>query len=127
MISSEEVTRVRRFLLEREEKTRHSRELAREQVIAKLKEALQAVAPLYPVDRVYLYGSMLSGRWRPDSDLDLAAEGNLPSSELFKLWAELDRLLEQEIDLREMSRLPFREKIQREGILLYERKDPSPY
>ena len=127
MNSPEEVTHVRRFLLEREEKMRQARELARGQVIARLKHALQVVAPLFPVDRVYLYGSMLSGRWRQDSDLDLAVEGDLSSSELFKLWAELDRLLEQEIDLREMSRLPFREKIQREGILLYERKDPSPY
>lgn len=127
MITPEEVTRIRRFLLEKEEKMRQAGELAKGQVIARLKEALQEVAPLFPVERVYLYGSTSSGRRRPDSDLDLAVEGALAPGELFNLWCELDRLMEQEIDLREMAGLPFREKVQREGILLYERKNPSSY
>ncbi|HHW43041.1 nucleotidyltransferase domain-containing protein [Desulfofundulus thermobenzoicus] len=124
MVTSEEIARVRRFLWEREEKRRQIREQARYRVLARLKEALKVVAPFFPVERVYLYGSMLTGRWRPDSDLDLAVEGNLSGTDLFNLWAELDRRFEQDIDLREITRLPFKDKIKREGIVLYERKNP---
>lgn len=119
-----EIDRVRQFLINREEKQRQAKEMARQQVLAKLKEALEAVAPLFPVERVFLYGSTLTGRWRPDSDLDLAVEGNLSPEEFFGLWVELDKRLEQEIDLREVAKLPFREKVQRRGVVLYERKNP---
>jgi len=119
-----EIERVRQFLINREEKQRQTKEMARQQVLAKLKEALEAVAPLFPVERVFLYGSTLTGRWRPDSDLDLAVEGDLSPEEFFGLWAELDKQLEQEIDLREMAKLPFQEKVQRKGVVLYERKNP---
>lgn len=119
-----EVARVRRFLINREEKQRRAKELARQQVLAKLKEALEVVMPLFPVERVFLYGSTLTGRWCPDSDLDLAVEGNLSPEDFFGLWAELDKRLEQEIDLREMAKLPFREKVRRKGVMLYERTNP---
>lgn len=119
-----EVAQVRQFLLTREEKRRRAKELARQRVVAQLKEALEAVAPLFPVDRVYLYGSILTGRWRPDSDLDLAVEGDLSPEDFFRLWGELDKRLEQEIDLREIVKLPFRERVQRKGVVLYERKNP---
>jgi len=119
-----EVDRVRQLLLTREEKRRRAKKLARQQVVAQLKEALEAVAPLFPVERVYLYGSTLTGRWRPDSDLDLAVEGDLSPEDFFSLWGELDKRLEQEIDLREMAKLPFREKVQHKGVMLYERKNP---
>lgn len=119
-----EVARVREFLINREEEQQRAKEMARQQVLAQLKEALEAVAPLFPVERVYLYGSILTGRWRPDSDLDLAVEGDLSPEDFFGLWAELDKRLEQEIDLREMAKLPFREKVQRKGVVLYERKNP---
>ncbi|MEW6771751.1 MAG: nucleotidyltransferase domain-containing protein [Bacillota bacterium] len=119
-----EVAQVRQFLLTREEKRRRAKELARQRVVAQLKEALEAVAPLFPVERVYLYGSILTGRWRPDSDLDLAVEGDLSPEDFFRLWGELDKRLEQEIDLREIAKLPFRERVQRKGVVLYERKNP---
>lgn len=119
-----EIAHVRRFLLNREEKRQRTKELERQQVLAQLKEALEAVAPLFPVERVYLYGSTLTGRWHPDSDLDLAVEGDLPPGDFFRLWVELDKRLEQEIDLREIAKLPFREKVQRTGVVLYERKNP---
>jgi predicted nucleotidyltransferase len=124
VITPDEAACVRRYLLEREEKRRQTKEQARRRALAEAKDALKAVAPLFPVERAYVYGSLLTGRWRPDSDLDLAVEGDLSAGDLFSLWAELDRRLEQEVDLRDIARLPFGEKIKREGIVLYERKNP---
>lgn len=115
MITPYETARVRRYLLEREEKRRRTKEQARRRVLAEAKDALKAVAPLFPVERVYLYGSVLTGRWRPDSDLDLAVEGDLSAGDLFSLWAELDRRLEREVDLRDVARLPFGGKNQARG------------
>lgn len=121
----EEVARARRFLLEREEKRQKARELARQRVLVQLKEMLEEVAPRFPVEKVYLYGSLLTGRWRPDSDLDLAVEGDLSYGDLLTFWAELDRRMEQDIDLREISKLPFAEKIRAMGLVIYERKNPG--
>ncbi|NLG85254.1 MAG: nucleotidyltransferase domain-containing protein [Firmicutes bacterium] len=126
MPTPEEISRIRRFLAAKEEKARRAGESACQEILAKVKEAVAAVAPLFPVERVYLYGSTLRGRQRPDSDVDLAVEGRLSPAEFFALWTELDRRLEQEIDLRELSRLPFGEKIKREGRIVYERENPSP-
>lgn len=124
MPTPEEISRIRRFLSAKEEKDRRTRESARQEVLARVEEAVAVVAPLFPVERVYLYGSTLRGRRRPDSDVDLAVEGRLSPAEFFALWTELDRRLEYEVDLRELAKLPFGEKVRREGELLYERKDP---
>ena len=124
MPTPEEISRIRRFLSAKEEKDRRTRESARQEVLARVEEAVAAVAPHFPVERVYLYGSTLRGRRRPDSDVDLAVEGRLSPAEFFALWTELDRRLEYEVDLRELAKLPFGEKVRREGELLYERKDP---
>lgn len=72
------------------------------------------MAPRFSVDRVYLYGSVLTDRWCPDSDLDLAVEGALSFGDLLKLWAELDGRLDREVDVRELTRLPFAEKVRAE-------------
>ncbi|ACX51652.1 DNA polymerase beta domain protein region [Ammonifex degensii KC4] len=117
-----DIVQVRRFLLEREKRRRQVREQACRQLIVQLKQILEEVLPSFPVERAYLYGSVLTGRWHPESDLDLAVEGRLSAEEFFRLWAELDRRLEPEVDLRELEKLPFREKVRREGMVVYERK-----
>lgn len=126
VLSHEEVSRTYSFLWEREEKRRRERERQRREVMERIKKAVEAVAPSFAVERVYLYGSLLSSRWRPDSDVDLAVEGTLSYGDLLALWAELDARVDQEVDLRELARLPFKEKVVREGILLYERKAAPP-
>ena len=55
-------------------------------------ERLKTVFAQFPqIQAVYLFGSLASGRWRPDSDLDLAvvsAHGR-PSSEKLDILARL--------------------------------------
>lgn len=126
MFSREEVLRAHSFLWEREEKRRRERERRRQEIMQEVKKAVEAVAPSFAVEKVYLYGSLLNSRWRPDSDVDLAVEGVLSYSDLLSFWAELDVRVDQDVDLRELTRLPFKEKVKREGILLYERKTARP-
>ncbi|WP_245574429.1 nucleotidyltransferase domain-containing protein [Desulfovirgula thermocuniculi] len=126
MFSREEVLRAHNFLWQREEKRRWERERRRQEIIQEVKKAVEAVAPSFAVERVYLYGSLLYSRWRPDSDVDLAVDGVLSYGDLLALWAELDARVDQDVDLRDLARLPFREKVEREGILVYERKVARP-
>jgi len=117
----------RRILKEREEKRRKQRELERENLICRVKEAIQQVAPSFPVEKVFLYGSILTGHWRPDSDIDIVVEGRLSPEEFFALWRELDRRLDEKVDLRELEKLPFRERVKSRGVILYERKNSSSF
>lgn len=125
--SPEEATRAYRFLVRRKQSRERRRESSRQDAIARLKKAVAEVAPGFSVERVYLYGSLLSGRWHRGSDVDLAVEGDLPFADLLALWSELDRRLDWEVDVRELTGLPFAGKVRAEGMVVYERRDPHSH
>ncbi|MBC7339545.1 MAG: nucleotidyltransferase domain-containing protein [Firmicutes bacterium] len=127
MFSRDEVADAYRLLLRRSGQVRRRRREEQRETIARLRIALAEVAPRFSVDRVYLYGSVLTDRWCPDSDLDLAVEGALSFGDLLKLWAELDGRLDREVDVRELTRLPFAEKVRAEGVIVYEREAPDAH
>lgn len=127
MFSPEEVTQAYMLLARRSAEARQRRQKEREQTIARLRLALEEVAPRFAVHRVYLYGSVLTDRWCPASDLDLAVEGKLAFEHLLKLWAELDRRLEREVDVRELESLPFADKVRAEGVVVYERETAAAH
>lgn len=122
MFTDEEVVAACRYLLRREEEARRRREEERGRVIAQVRAALAEVAPRFPVDRVWLYGSVAAGRWHEESDIDLAVEGDLSFEDQLKLWCELDRRVEREVDVRLLVELPFADKVRARGMVLYERK-----
>lgn len=51
---------------------------------------------------VYLFGSLVSGSWRTDSDIDLAISGMKPESYL-KAYALASRGLEHDLDLVDLD------------------------
>lgn len=120
VLSDEEVSAIRRRLLRREEVARRCRERGRRRAIAQVRAALAEVAPRFPVDRVWLYGSLLTDWWGSESDIDLAVEGDLPFQELLRFWCELDGRLEREVDVRLLAELPFGEKVRAGGVVVYE-------
>lgn len=122
MFSPEEAARAYRLLLRRSQALERRRQLERRQIIARLSRAVAEVAPRFSVDRIYLYGSVLTGRWHADSDVDLAVEGDLSFTDLLGLWAELDSRLERGVDVRDLARLPFAERVRAEGVVVYERE-----
>jgi len=85
------------------------------------------LAEHWGVSRVYLLGSLAGwGRVHAHSDIDLAAEGLPPGAEYFRVLAELWELLPSgdELDLVPLEEaLPgLRDRILREGEVLYDRQ-----
>jgi predicted nucleotidyltransferase len=47
---------------------------------------------------IYLFGSLVTGKTHENSDIDIGIKG-LPPEKFFSVYAELDKQLENEIDL----------------------------
>jgi predicted nucleotidyltransferase len=95
-----------------------------------------AAAQLFPARRIlaaYAFGSRVSGRPRPDSDLDVGyylqgyrRSEALPIDEEMRLATELSRAAGVEIDLRNLGEasLEFRGRVLEDGIRVFE-ADPA--
>ncbi|MEW5936029.1 MAG: nucleotidyltransferase domain-containing protein [Bacillota bacterium] len=70
-------------------------------------------------------GSVPAGWRHEESDIDLAVEGDMPFEDLRRLWCELDRWVEREVDVRLLAELPFAKKVCARGIVVYERAPAS--
>ncbi len=84
----------------------------------------QILASEFGVERVYLFGSFAWGAVvRPDSDIDLAAEG-LAGSKLIFADVRLSEASKYQVDLVRLERAPtsLRELILKSGVLVYDRK-----
>lgn len=88
-------------------------------------EQLAVICRRYSVERLSLFGSILTDRFGPDSDVDMLVEF-LPEARigLFEMSAmedELSELLGRKVDLRtpaELSRY-FRDKVVQNAVLQY--------
>ncbi|MGY4706933.1 nucleotidyltransferase family protein [Candidatus Bipolaricaulota sp. J31] len=71
--------------------------------------------------RVFLFGSVARGEERPGSDVDLACEGLHPER-FFEALGKLLLCTGRDIDLVDLDEAkgPLRERIEKEGVLLYE-------
>jgi len=74
------------------------------------------------------FGSILTGRFRPDSDVDVLVEFETDAAvtylDLARMEQELSTMIGRKVDLRtpqELSRY-FRERVLTEAVLQYERK-----
>ena len=84
----------------------------------------QCLAPLHPA-AVYLFGSAATGRFRPDSDLDLAIlpiSGAIVPLVLFETQILIAEQLKSDVDLVDLSQATtvFRKEVLRTGVLLFE-------
>lgn len=68
------------------------------------------------VKKVYLFGSILAeNQFNKWSDIDIAVEG-MPSFDYFKIFGELEDLLDTEnIDLVELEKCRFKDSIEEKG------------
>jgi uncharacterized protein len=80
------------------------------------------------VRKLSLFGSILTERFRPDSDVDVLVEFETDAAvtylDLARMEQELSTMLGRKVDLRtpqELSRY-FRERVLTEALLQYERK-----
>ncbi len=95
----------------------------------KFRDSLPPLCEKHHVERLYAFGSVLTDRFRPDSDVDLIAAFNDEAVDdifitFFDLKDELEDLLKRPVDL--MAEQPIRNPILRRSIestkrLIYER------
>jgi predicted nucleotidyltransferase len=94
----------RQYHQEREARRRAEREAERQRWLHRTRLVASRLAARYPaLRRVYLFGSLVQpGRFRPDSDIDIAVESD--SFEVESLfWRDLERELDRTVDLRPLT------------------------
>ena len=114
-----DIEKVKRFLEEKENRAQKKQRDALNRIIKNLKNLVD-VWQKYKIKRVYLYGSVTSGRIHDQSDIDIAVEGDLDYRGLLHLFAEVDKHMDREIDVRNLEELPFKETVRKNGVLVYE-------
>jgi predicted nucleotidyltransferase len=94
---------------------RKAGEMARRHVVREAEAALARLGEQFGFSRAYLFGSVVRpGRFGAHSDVDIAIE-SLADEHFFAVSAALSRALEREVDLVQLERCQFRQKIQQEG------------
>lgn len=65
------------------------------------RSTLQTIARRHNLRLIVLFGSQVSGRTHPDSDVDVAVltAGPLPFARRLELWHELSQAFDREVDL----------------------------
>lgn len=98
-------------------KRRAEWEERRRLMLARVTAVLEEVAPAFGVRRAYIFGSLARpGRYHERSDIDIAVEWP-GEGDFFDLAAEVSQRIGQDIDILPLDRIPFADKIKREGIL----------
>lgn len=93
----------------------NQREKERLASLTKTVETLKRYFANKKVEQVYLIGSIIrKGSFYPNSDIDVAVESL--KEDYFRIFGELERLLERGIDLIEIDNCRFRDRIMAEGI-----------
>lgn len=113
----------RQYYYEREMRRRAQREAERQRWLQRVREAVACIASRYSgVRQVYVFGSLVQpGRFRSDSDIDVAVECDTLETES-AFWRALERELERDVDVRPLSGT-IAEAVANEGELVYGRQD----
>ena len=93
--------------------------------IPELKAVVGNLARRYGAERVYLFGSYARGEARENRDIDLRIDkGDIRGLQFAGLLGDLQDALGKRVDLISTAGMDerFRREIQREEVLLYERK-----
>ena len=99
------------------------------------KKALAALCQEHRVEKLYLFGSATTGRFGPDSDLDMVVRFqplDLPPEDRGQLYWDflesLEQLLERKVDLltdKKFSNPYFRQEVEKTKVLIYDRSQSA--
>ena len=118
------INNVKSYLLKKEITEKILRQKERDAVISKLRD-IRFIWDKYRIDKVYLYGSFADMTFDKYSDIDIAIEPEISFEELLQLFSEINKYIENEVDVRVLTELPFSDKVRREGIVIYERENSN--
>ena len=91
-------------------------ETERQNTLRQVFAILSQAARQFSFSQAIIFGSATyPGQFHTNSDIDIAVI-DLPSEHFFDLAVMLSRNLEREVDLVELSKVHFADKIRREGI-----------
>jgi len=98
------------------DREKRKRELSKHALV-QTKKLIASLKQRFHFDSVYIYGSILSGKFGPHSDIDLVIQG-IKVEEFYKAYAFLIGESEYEIDLKPFEEISddFREKVIQRGI-----------
>ena len=83
--------------------------------LAQVKHWLEEQGPKYGIDHAYIFGSLTQPyRFTPRSDVDVAVEP-LPPDQFFAAMAALSETVERSVDLVDLLKCPFRDRIRQLG------------
>ncbi|HKI05184.1 MAG TPA: nucleotidyltransferase domain-containing protein [Thermoanaerobaculia bacterium] len=116
----------REYHAQRDRDLRRQQEELRLRVLEQARGAIRLSASGFPAIRaVHLFGSILQpGRFRPDSDIDVAIDCDDIEMET-PFWRILEEALERNVDLRPRVGAVAR-AVETSGELSYEREVPGP-
>ena len=126
-LTAEQIEAARQYHRERDAKRLAEREAYRLEWLEQARTAIRRIAPGFPaLQRAWLFGSIVQpGRFRRDSDIDIAVEcPDLEQESAF--WRAMEQALRRDVDVR-----PYVEGIVRavawSGELVYERESAAPH
>jgi predicted nucleotidyltransferase len=92
-------------------------EQERQTLLAEVQRLLDDLGSRYSIQQAYIFGSLVTpGRFIPGSDVDIAVE-QIDPARFFEAMGEFSMRLKREVDLIELNKCHFADKIRREGIL----------
>lgn len=97
------------------------------------REELNKACLTYEVEELYAFGSILTNKFRPESDIDFVVSilSNDPleyAENYFELKFELEKIFKRRIDLLELKAIrnkTFENLINQQKMLVYARRDKS--
>lgn len=104
------------YLLDQAVKQRpHRLERERKEILTSVLRFLDEFGPEYCVDRAIIFGSLVAPkRFHEGSDVDIAVE-NIEPAAFFNLMAALSLALGREVDLVDLTRCHFADRIRETG------------
>lgn len=116
------INKVKKYLFEKEKLESALKQKERKDIILKLR-TLSMVWKKYKLEKVYLYGSFTDMNFHKYSDIDIAIEPEIDFEKQLRLYCEINRHIKREVDVRLLKELPFAAKVEKEGIIVYEREN----
>lgn len=112
----------RESLLQRLKREKEEAKKSKEKALCDVERIKRYLVEDVGVKEIYLFGSIITGNFRKESDIDIAISG-LGKKRFFSIWSSLDDFTDFNVELVDIDEEDdfFRQQIRRRGKKIYER------